>query len=53
MHKLLTAMASLVAEHTLWGAWASVVATLRLLSVGSVVAPPGRSLHVQSSQTRD
>ena len=53
MHELLIAMASLIAEHRLQGARASVVATLRLLSMGSVVAVHGLSLHVQSSQTRD
>ena len=50
---LLIAVTSLFGEHRLQGTRASVVATLRLLSMGSVVAVHGLSLHVQSSQTRD
>ena len=37
----LTAVASLVAEHRLYGAWASVVVTRGLYSTGSIVMVHG------------
>ena len=51
----LTAVASLVAEHGLYGAWASVVVTHGLYSAGSIVMVHGLICfqHVGSSQIRD
>ena len=42
----LTAVASLVAEHRLYGAWASVVVTRGLYSTGSIVMVHGFSCLV-------
>ena len=52
---LLIAVASLVAEHRLWGVWASVVVVSGLCSTDSEVAEHtlSCSLHVVSSWTRD
>ena len=52
---LLVAVASLVAEHRLWGMQASVAAALGLWSTGSIVWRTGLVAlrHVGSSWTRD
>ena len=41
VHGLLTSVASLVAEHRLWGSWPSVAAACRLTSTGPEVAALG------------
>ena len=50
---LLTAVASLVAEHRLYGSWASVIAAPGPEGTGSAVVVHGLSCSVGSSQTRD
>ena len=53
--RLLIAVASLAAQHGLWGAWASVVGVRRLQSTGSIVVAHGLSFPkpVGSSLIRD
>ena len=43
VHRLLIAVASLVAEHRLWGTQASVAAAPGLSSTGLIVVAPGLS----------
>ena len=46
VHRHLIVVASLAAEHRLWGVWASVVLTPRFKSTGSIVVAHGISCSV-------